>query len=175
MTSTRRFLWAFPSLTFYLFHWEGNHIVFFKGIKCGQNYGKLLGHFYLLRAQKVFYDYYLHRETNVGQNTTRFKWLILWNLAWWKWLNPEPEWREKRSLKCREGCRWPVIQYHLFKKLHMFNLCQQLFHAAMCAHSIQSSPPLWTIRALLISNSLMLSWNVTQSAPHTLHLSLAII
>jgi hypothetical protein len=73
-----------------------------------------------------------------------------------------------------DGC-WPVIRYHLFKKLHMFNLCQQLFHADMCEHSFQSSPPIWTIRAFLSSDSLMFSWNVIRSVPHTLDLSLVIL
>lgn len=55
------------------------------------------------------------------------------------------------------------------------SICVSSYFTLTCAHSIQASPPLWTIRAPLISNSLMLSWNATQSAPHTLNLSPAII
>lgn len=93
-------------------------------------------------ATALYWHWKYSWETNIGQDTTGFKRLILWNFARWKWLNTEPKWREERGLKCWGGGSWPDIQYHLFKKLHMFNLCQQLFHADMCSHSFQSSPRL---------------------------------
>lgn len=54
----------------------------------------------------------------------------------------------------------------------MFALCQQLFHADMCTHLIHVSPTVDN-QAFLISDSLMLSWNVAVRC--SLHLSLATI
>lgn len=54
-------------LDIYVFCLEGDHIVLKKkGIKYGLDTRDILKTYFSIRAQKIFYDYYLHRETNVG-------------------------------------------------------------------------------------------------------------
>lgn len=72
-------------LDFYLLCLKADHIILRKkrAIKCGLDRGEIIKTYSSVRALKFFffYDYDLRRETNIGQNTTGFKWLILWNFA----------------------------------------------------------------------------------------------
>lgn len=74
----------------------------------------------------------------------------------------------RKKPKTPRGMAVGLLLDTTFLKHCTCSICVSSYFTLTCAHSIQASPPLWTIRALLISNSLMLSWNATQSAPHSL-------
>lgn len=71
----------------------------------------------------------------------------------------------RKKPKTPRGMAVGLLLDTTFLKHCTCSICVSSYFTLTCAHSIQASPPLWTIRALLISNSLMLSWNATQSAP----------